>query len=71
MEDLNLDLLTLEKNHHVKDYTNLTFSSLFYPLIKRATGAVLINNIFVNKIEENYKCVVSFLQIFQITYRCL
>lgn len=56
MEDLNLDLLTLEKNHHVKDYTNLTF----YPLIKRATDAVLINNIFVNKIEENYKCVVSF-----------
>ena len=67
MEDLNLDLLTLEKNHHVKDYTNLKF----YPLIKRATDAVLINNIFVNKIEENYKCVVSFLQIFQITYRCL
>ena len=54
------------------------FSSSFYPLISRptritTTSATLIDNIFVNKLEENYKSALLFtdlsdhLPIFQLT----
>ena len=60
MGHFNLDLLRTEENQHIKDFTNMMFSSTFYPLISRPTRitnttATLIDNIFVNNIEENYK----------------
>ena len=68
MGDFNLDLLKIENNQHVKDFTNMMFSSAFYPLITRPTrisntSATLIDNIFVNKIEENYKCGILFTDL--------
>ena len=32
MGDFNLDLLRTEENQHIKDFTNMMFSSTFYPL---------------------------------------
>ena len=37
MGDFNLDLLKIEENRHIKDFTNIMFSSAFYPLISRPT----------------------------------
>lgn len=50
MGDFNLDLLKIDGNHHIKDFTNMMFSSTFYPLISRPTritnsSATLIDNI--------------------------
>ena len=68
MGDFNLDLLKIEENRHIKDFTNIMFSSAFYPLISRPTrisntSATLIDNIFVNKIEESYKCGILFTDL--------
>ena len=67
MEDFNLDLLKMEENRHIKNFTNM-FSSTFYPLISRptritSTTAILIDNIFLNNIEENYECGISFTDL--------
>ena len=75
MGDYNLDLLKTDGNQHIKEFTNMMFSSTFYSLISRPTrvtnsNATLIDNIFVNKIEEHYKCGIGYLLIFQITYQC-
>ena len=32
MGDFNLDLLKIEDNQHIKEFTNMMFSSAFYPL---------------------------------------
>ena len=63
-----IDLLRTEENQHIKDFTNIMFSSTFYPLISRPTRitnttATLIDNIFVNNIEENYKCGILFTDL--------
>ena len=68
MGDYNLDLLKTDGNQHIKDFTNMMFSSTFYPLISRPTrvtnsSATLIDNIFVNKIEEHYKCGILFTDL--------
>ena len=65
MVNFNLDLLKSDENEHIKDFTNTMFSSAFYPLISRPTrisntSATLIDNIFVKKIEESYKCGILF-----------
>ena len=78
MEDFNLDLLKMGENHHIKDFINLMFSSMFYPLISKPTritnsSATLIDNIFVNNFDECYKCGIlladlsDHLPVFQIT----
>ena len=61
MGDFNLDLLKMGENHLIKDFINLMFSSMFYPLISKPTritnsSATLIGNIFVNNFDEFYKC---------------
>ena len=68
MGDFNLDLLKIDENQHIKDFTNIMFSTAFYPLISRPTrisntSATLIDNIFVNKIEESYKCGILFTDL--------
>ena len=68
MGDYNLDLLKMDGNQHIKDFTNMMFSSTFYPLISRPTrvtnsSATQIDNIFVNKIEEHYKCGILFTDL--------
>ena len=73
MGDFNLDLLKTEENQHIKEFTNMMFSSTFYPFISRPTRitittATLINNIFVLKRIIN---VVSYLQTYQIIHQCL
>ena len=67
MGDFNLDLLKTEKNRYIKNFTNM-FTSTFYPLISRptritSTTATLIDNIFLNNIEENYECGISFTDL--------
>ena len=57
MGDFNINLLKSEENQHVNDFLNQMFSSSFYPLISRPTritnrSATLIDNIFVNNLEE-------------------
>ena len=59
-------------NQHINDFTNVMFSSTFYPLISRptrisSTTATLIDNIFVI-ILKRIIVVVSYLQIYQIIY---
>ena len=77
MGDFNLDLLKMGENHHIKDFINLMFSSMFYPLISKPTritnfSATLIDNIFVNNFDECYKCGIlladlsDHLPVFQI-----
>lgn len=67
-----------EVNQNISDFLDRMFSSSFYPLISRptritTTSATLIDNIFVNKLEENYKSGLLFtdlsdhLPIFQLT----
>ena len=78
MGDFNIDLLKSDENPHVNDFLNQMFSSSFYPLITRPTritnsSATLIDNIFVNNLEEIYTSGILFtdlsdhLPIFQIT----
>ena len=78
MGDFNLDLLKIDGNQHIKDFIYQMFSSMFYPLISRPTRitnstATVIDNIFVNNLEDSYKCGILFsdlsdhLPIFQIT----
>lgn len=78
MGDFNIDLLKSEENPHVHDFLNQMFSSSFYPLITRPTritnsSATLIDNIFVNNLEESYTSGILFtdlsdhLPVFQIT----
>ena len=68
MGDFNLDLLRMQENQHINDFTNMMFSPTFYPLISRPTRitnttAALIDNIFVNNIEGNYKCGILFTDL--------
>ena len=68
MGDYNLDLLKTDGNQHIKDFTNMMFSSTFYPLISRLTrvtnsSASLIDNTFVNRIEKYYKCGILFTDL--------
>ena len=78
MGDFNIDLLKSDENPHVNDFLNQMFSSSFQPLITRPTritnsSATLIDNIFVNNLEEIYTSGILFtdlsdhLPIFQIT----
>ena len=78
MGDFNLDLLKLDENQYIKDFINQMFSSTFYPLISKPTritnsSATLIDNIFVNNLDECHKCGILFtdlsdhLPVFQIT----
>ena len=78
MGDFNLDLLKIEENQHTKDFINVMFSSTFYPLITKPTritnsSATLIDNIFVNNLDEGHKCGILFtdlsdhLPVFQMT----
>ena len=78
MGDFNLELLKMGENHHIKDFINLMFSSMFYPLTSKPTritnsSATLIDNIFVNNFDECYKCGIlltdlsDHLPVFQIT----
>ena len=78
MGDFNLDLLKLDENQYIKDFINQMFSSTFYPLISKPTritnsSATLIDNIFVNNLDECHKCGILFtdlsdhLPVFKIT----
>ena len=78
MGDFNIDLLKIEENQHTNDILNHMFSSSFFPLISRPTritsrSATLIDNIFVNSLEDNFTSGLLFtdlsdhLPIFQIT----
>jgi len=78
MRDFNLDLLKLDENRFLKDFMNQMFSSTFYLLISKPTritnfSATLIDNIFVNNLDECHKCGILFtdlsdhLPVFQIT----
>ena len=78
MGDFNFDLLKSEENPHVNDFLNQMFSSCFYPLITRPTritnsSASLIDNIFVNNLEESFTSGILFtdlsdhLPVFQFT----
>ena len=79
MGDFNLDLLKIDENQYTKDFINQMFSSAFYPLISKPTritniSATLIDNIFVNDLEECHKCGILYtdlsdhLPVFQITF---
>ena len=78
MGDFNVDLLKIEESRHSSDVLNYMFSSSFYPLLSRPTritsrSATLIENIFVNSLEDNFSSGLLFtdlsdhLPIFQIT----
>ena len=78
MGDFNLDLLKIDENQYTKPFINQMFSSTFYPLISKPTritnfSATLIDNIFVNNLDECHKCGILFtdlsdhLPVFQIT----
>ena len=78
MGDINSDLLKVEENRHTNDVLNYMFSSSFYPLISRptritSTSATLIDNIFVNSLEDSFTSgllltdISDHLPIFQIT----
>ena len=78
MGDINSDLLRVEENRHTNDVLNYMFSSSFYPLISRptritSTSATLIDNIFVNSLEDSFTSgllltdISDHLPIFQIT----
>ena len=78
MGDINSDLLKAEENRHTNDILNYMLSSSFYPLISRptritSTSATLIDNIFINSLEDNFTCgllltdISDHLPIFQIT----
>ena len=61
-------LLKSEDNPNTIDFLNQMFSSAFYPLISRPTRipdsrATLIDNIFVNNIEENYESGILFTDL--------
>ena len=67
-----------KKNRHTNDILNYMLSSSFYPLISRptritSTSATLIDNIFINSLEDNFTCgliltdISDHLPIFQIT----
>ena len=79
MGDFNLDLLKIDENQYTKDFINQMFSSTFYPLISKPTritniSATLIDNIFVNDLEECHRCGILYtdlsdhLPVFQITF---
>ena len=79
MGDFNLDLLKIDENQYTKDFINQMFSSTFYPLISKPTritniSATLIDNIFVNDLDECHKCGILYtdlsdhLPVFQITF---
>ena len=60
MGDFNIDLLKFNMNEYTNDFINQMFSSSFYPLITKPrritkTTATMIDNIFVNKLEGNFK----------------
>ena len=78
MGDFNLDLLKIDENQYTKDFINQMFSSTFYPLISKPTritniSATLIDNIFVNDLDECHRCGILYtdlsdhLPVFQIT----
>ena len=79
MRDFNLDLLKIDENQYTKDFINQMFSSTFYPLISKPTritniSATLIDNIFVNDLEECHRCGILYTDlsdhqpVFQITF---
>ena len=70
MGDFNLDLLKIEDNQHIKDFTdnyNVFFSilSTYFKANKNVsnTSETLTDNIFVNKIEESYKYGILFTDL--------
>ena len=76
--DFNLDLFKANENQFINGFINQMFSSTFYPLISKPTritnsSATLIDNIFVNNLDECHKCGILFtdlsdhLPVFQIT----
>ena len=78
MGDINSDLLKVEENRHTNDIINYMFSSSFYPLISKptritSTSATLIDNIFVNSLDDHYTSgllltdISDHLPIFQTT----
>ena len=68
MGDFNIDLLKIEENQHTNDILNHMFSSSFFPLISRPTritsrSATLIDNIFVNSLEDNFTSGLLFTDL--------
>ena len=75
MGDFNLDLLQYNRRHiPTQEFIDSLFSHAFFLLISKPTRltsyfATLIDNIFTNNLSQNVLNGISFLMIYQITYR--